>query len=397
MLAELYTLVREMYEAIVLVIFVQLIIIWLGGVSVVGRAFSRQMQDPQHIWFTVIDKIENKCPTRFSGCGRWLRDSPIRRIPMPFPSGLGLVVTLLITTLQYAAISLLVCMIDAVIWAYYVYMVDDDLKSREEAMIAAMKIPQLIKCVSIGVAFYGLLLLLFELERNHELHETFEKINPHAKFWCIKLLVFATAIQKFVFETALPKLGFFARFGDGAAIQNWLLLPELLVIAIWHFWAYPASDFPCTEEEASNISHTRSGTFWDEVRWIGPWGMLLKIQDSRNKANRQRGFKKNLAEALANPGTLSDEMIDVYFGSLDVDRNGEISKPEFEHYLGPTLQRYSQEQEIADFWTSLDADGNGVVTKEEFTNFLKNVKNVIIRDSSRGSNEAPLLAPLLAA
>jgi len=106
-----------------------------------------------------------------------------------------------------------------------------------------MKIPETFKTISICVAMYCLLLLLFELERNDVLRPRLERIHPHGKFWCIKLLVFATALQKVLCETVLTKLNLYEKFVSeiwnseaiGVAVQSFLLCCECLLFSVWFF------------------------------------------------------------------------------------------------------------------------------------------------------------------
>merc|ERR1712232_329451 len=51
----LFTLVRELYEGVVIIAFVQLIVVWLGGPHTIAHAFQCCMQEPQHVWVSIIE------------------------------------------------------------------------------------------------------------------------------------------------------------------------------------------------------------------------------------------------------------------------------------------------------------------------------------------------------
>lgn len=228
-----------------------------------------------------------------------------------------------------------------------------------------MKIPQFLKTASVGIAFYCLILLLFELERNETLKERFEQINPHSKFWCIKLLVLATALQKVLFETVLPKLSVWPEESEtmshgmltpaefGGAAQNWLLCFELLLFAIWHFYSYPVNDF---EEEANN-----------EFADPGLGGMLQEVLQLRKEAKGQRKIFKKLTEGTRNGEELTDAEKEDCWKTLDCDGDGTVSKAEMMFVLKLTGH---DEEQAGNSFQQMDSDGDGRVEKHEFMSYF---------------------------
>jgi len=242
LISVIAALFRELYEAFGLFAFVQFVLIWLGGFDPVVKAFMRDDQKPQHVWVSCFPTLMERCPR-------------LTQIPMPFQRGGRLIRGILRGMLQYFVVSLIVSAILVSRWLFLVVgLVVETGMTRDEAsdMYKAWESPlSMAKGISLGYAMYCTFLMLKETERNEELKDKFEEINPEAKFWGIKLLIGLTMFQKFVFAKFLPRFlpsqtsmggEVFSPEDFGVAMQNLVMCFELLLFALSHIWVYPLDE-----------------------------------------------------------------------------------------------------------------------------------------------------------
>jgi len=271
MLPELVTLLREFYESFALAAFVNFILTWLGGFRFVVKQFMREQQMPQHVWVTCFPRLVNWCPSL--GDRRW----------MPFRPGGHLIRGILFGMLQYTVVSAVVSVVSVILWASVVshsergaLASDMFINQNGVELYKKVQTPLLaIKGASVGLAMYCTILLLAETERNQWLHVRLEQSSPHSKFLAIKILVFATMIQKTLCEKVLPieRLGLLPKVTScvgedmtadeiGIAIQNFMLCFELLVFALVHLCVYPVYETHDAQVqvwcEDGNIAQMRS-------------------------------------------------------------------------------------------------------------------------------------------
>jgi len=271
MLPELVTLLREFYESFALAAFVNFILTWLGGFRFVVKQFMREQQMPQHVWVTCFPRLVNWCPSL--GDRRW----------MPFRPGGHLIRGILFGMLQYTVVSAVVSVVSVILWASVVshsergaLASDMFINQNGVELYKKVQTPLLaIKGASVGLAMYCTILLLAETERNQWLHVRLEQSSPHSKFLAIKILVFATMIQKTLCEKVLPieRLGLLPKVTScvgedmtadeiGIAIQNFVLCFELLVFALVHLCVYPVYETHDAQVqvwcEDGNIAQMRS-------------------------------------------------------------------------------------------------------------------------------------------
>eukprot|EP00928_Gymnodinium_smaydae_P085087 TRINITY_DN683_c5_g1_i1.p1 TRINITY_DN683_c5_g1~~TRINITY_DN683_c5_g1_i1.p1 ORF type:complete len:472 (-),score=105.84 TRINITY_DN683_c5_g1_i1:78-1493(-) len=360
-IAELITIGREFYESFVIVAFVQLLLLTLGGPVAVAEAFSRVMQEPEHVWITIFKKLNMDV--------HWI----FRLLPMPYSPGTSLVAGVLSGILQFSFVTWFACACEAAIWSTTVTLAHLDYCSYEECfanMRLFIKVPNMFKNMSVAWAMYNLFLLFLEIERNDELRDKFESIKPEGKFICVKAIIGLTAFQKVLCENVLPHFHIFDKYHEysvahgadwtteqiGSGVQNFILCVELLIIALWHLWAYPVHDY---KEEVGG-----------KDKWVvGTCAMLREVRDLRIKAGDQLKTMRRLGN---NDGGVDDELVQRAFEAFDVDNSGTLTSLEFSYVLKSLGHR---SDDIKRFLKTVDKDGNGFITKMEFTKGMMRVND----------------------
>lgn len=73
------------------------------------------------------------------------------------------------------------------------------------------------------------------------------------------------------------------------------------------------------------------------------------------------------AKPAPTPGTMPEQGDDLgtYFQAMDADRDGAISRAEFDRWFG-TGAGAGGGQQLADYWTLMDANRDGRVTRDEY-------------------------------
>jgi len=118
-------------------------------------------------------------------------------------------------------------------------------------LICFIKFPFYIKGVSCGWAMYNLTFFYFEAKMCGELKEQLGQIQPHNKFFSVKMIIFFTFFQKIIIGTVLSDMHVFDTIPAGPwtpqevaeGLQTFLLCVEMLIFAIWHMLAYPVDEF----------------------------------------------------------------------------------------------------------------------------------------------------------
>lgn len=363
MLPEAFELLRELYEAVVILAFIQLVLEVLGGPQRVARAFRAELQRPQHVWVTCFPTLSNAC----GGC--------LRRIPMPFYPGENLLAGLLVGILQFAKWSLAFFIVCCGIWIYCLMVPhsDPDFFNKLET------VPLLIKSASMGIAMYCVILLLVELERSAELIHQLEKFRPHLKFWSIKLFVFLPIIQKVVVEKLLPFFGVLDQYANdewttmelGVALQNFLISIETALFSVFIFCAFQRRDFETEEGEPSGDFENEEG--------LSVVKFLRQINKLVTHANKLRRMYKSLV-AVGIPPERAGEIFD----QIDADGGGTISDAEFRFVLELTGLPTARIDEII---TQADENPDGIITREEFTQWAEDLYR---QRGESGAMTAPL-------
>jgi Ca2+-binding EF-hand superfamily protein len=338
-LPEIIQLVREFYEAIAIVGFVQLLLYWLGGPRIVSDAFRRELQEPQHVWITCFPQASAYCTL-------------LRKVPMPFLPGPHLIAGLLKGVLQFAAMALCFCFVNFIFWVGFLMSL-----CTHKVMHHAETAMLLLKGASMGVAMYCIILLLTELERNAVLHARLEQLHPHLKFWSIKLIVFLPVLQKCVVEKLLPLIGMLDQIaheaGDGwtswevgVALQNFILCLETMLFAVFMFFAYPL-------RELSNQDNTGDGDF--ELMTFQLIRQIMAID------RHARKVKRNIHQIWSSRSN-TDSDIEECFQYFAND-NGTISTQVFAYTL--TMAGFAKDEALAGA-SRVDVRGTGEITFEQF-------------------------------
>jgi len=393
-LPEALTIVREFYEAFVIIAFVQLWVIYLGGPEELANAFSISMQEPQHVWITLTYKLKAKYPSlKTPEC--------FHCIPMPFTPGLNFVTGVLTGIVQFSLVTWFACALMVMIVVTTVAMVLSGKWDEAHGVLVMgrlLKIPATLKVLSIGLAMYNMALVYFEIERNKQLQRTFKNLDPENKFLCVKAIIGLTAFQKFIVETVLPYFNVFEELVkeskvSGAAwtepqiangIQSFLLCCEILLLALWHLCAYRPDEFDQTD----------GGKF--DSQEVGTVAMLSGIRKQREEAKVQRNIFHQL-EKVAYP---TDDLLNEAYEAFKVtgsDGSGaeQVSANQVKFML-KTIG--IEEERIARILQHVDRDQDGFVTLMEFKQGMLEARDLLGRSGSSGSSRPPqpqLREPLL--
>ena len=356
-LPEFLALFREFYEALVIVSFVQLLMIWMGGSHAVAKAFDDVMQRPQHVWVTIFPSLQGSCVAK--------------AIPMPYLPGIGLVSGILMGIMQFTFVSLFCISVEILLWFFTVIMCYLSFWQQDEAghfLTSWMKVPAGLRTVSVAWAMYNLLLLFMEVNRNDALRHRFEDLKPEGKFVCIKAIIGLTALQKFLCETVLPFFHVWENLGTKytpqereSGVQNFLLCCELVIIAVWHFWAYPVGDFS-HEDAVLGRSSLDASTL----------GMMRDYFNLRWAAWNERSALRKLRRKTLPFAEMKDQ-----FQKFDHDRVGNISVKKFEYIL----ERMGASPEHVNAIVEAAGGEDGTIGEEQFA------RGMVFRASTAGLAE----------
>lgn len=231
--AELLTCIREVYEAVALVSFMELTLTMLGGTQNLCEALMADVEDVnnlppvQHVW-------------------------PLSKCLPPFwTQGPDFLRNVLRGIFQYVYVTVASMAIMFLLWGLWRVGILD-----ESTLVILRKVPGAMKVVSCAYALNCLLLFA------HEIYAHIPPCNLFLKFLSIKGIVFFTFWQGFVIWI-LQERGLLARAEDyitektiakGMDPQWWddsqiksglndlLLCIEVLCFSILHYFAYPAKE-----------------------------------------------------------------------------------------------------------------------------------------------------------
>lgn len=249
--AEFLKFFRELYEAVVIVSFLEFILICVGGAEYVihrydgarsiravtvayepsstaededvaapkGLAYASERSSERQM------KLRHICPWSFL-CPAW-------------GSARSMLRWCTLGTLSYVFVGfcvLLAAWIFGFVWEKHSYQYELLIKLGKMAFV-----------ISSMLAINS----LFELA--HMFFDDLHELSPLSKFVSVKIVIFFTFWQGLVLA-ALEKAGFFNRFLDfehnwdtggqiSQAMQNCLICWEMCIASILHFWAFPPSDY----------------------------------------------------------------------------------------------------------------------------------------------------------
>ncbi|CEM15624.1 unnamed protein product [Vitrella brassicaformis CCMP3155] len=255
---EVFTVIRELYEAFVLFSFLQFMLAYLGGPQNLARLLKEEGNPTTHF-----------IPFRW-----FLRD---------WHMGGEFLAMCFRGVLQYIPISILTTIVSLVAWSFRVY------KEGRFTFQSVYPWLTLLKNFSQIWAMYSLILFY------HAIHHKLVNIRPLAKFLCIKGLVFFTFWQS-VAIAALQYVGVikaekwelihtWSTREIAIGVGNFVLCIEMLGFAIAHCYAYPYDEF-----SRPLVDHARliSGELTRSV--AGPFG-ASEINTASAKSAKARSAR----------------------------------------------------------------------------------------------------------
>jgi hypothetical protein len=392
--AYILTAFREVYEAVVLVSFVQFVVAFLGD-------GGRSEQSGPHVLAVKLSAERTE-------------HLPIARLILPrMAPGSDFVSKSLFGILQYAFVMLLVVVLDSGIW---IWQLNDSSPASVHLQHVADKIPRAIKAASNGLAMYSLVLFYHETLHAKVTREAMQNIQPYNKFVCIKGIVLLTFWQTGLCEFLVgagymwgcdeTEIGsckgddYFTKEQMGNAILNFVLCIEMLGFAQWHRMAFPVCELVEEGDE------TQDQSCWDEIwsticlitptsvalptaevlrdpdRFLRVGNMFKQIVALRKKAFAQRVALTELRAAQkSNNAKAIPELIEQCFNEFDVNENNTVFCEQVKFVLvfceGISYDQASSMVEDA------DEDRDGCLNKKEF--------QLIQTKEPRESLTAPLL------
>jgi hypothetical protein len=214
-----FEILRDFYEAFVVVSFMQFLLTYLGGPVVLSRALAAKREGVPHLFPCC-------CMT-------------------PWKMGPEFVRLSLLGTLQYVPISILVAATALITWWYGVY------EEGEFNPASAFPYCALVRNCSQVWALYCMILFY------QAVRDEMGAIRALPKFICIKLIVFFTFWQS-VMIAALQRIDVInidnedflkawahkgVRKEVGNSLQDFIICVEMFVFAIFHIYAFPHSEF----------------------------------------------------------------------------------------------------------------------------------------------------------
>mmetsp|Transcript_93891 Transcript_93891/g.269121 ORF Transcript_93891/g.269121 Transcript_93891/m.269121 type:complete len:394 (-) Transcript_93891:88-1269(-) len=237
--AELLTGIREVYEAIALVSFLELVLTISGGTRHLGELMLR--------------RAEEEGPT-----GGTKHPWPLRLVTARYKAGPELLRMMLLGIFQYVFVCLLYMFLITCVWT-----MDRLHLLSPQVSLVVKALPNLMKAVSCAFALSCLLLFA------HDVKDLVPSCGLAGKFLSIKGIVFFTFWQGFVIrlsqrtgqfgavQQALTKKalknGIDAEWWDDAELRcglnDFLLCFEVLFFSVLHLYAYPAREIERMPEE----------------------------------------------------------------------------------------------------------------------------------------------------
>lgn len=345
-IAMIFDAVREFYEALVLIAFIQFIAEYWGS----AKSLAAELDDEEITLGTVTPHGVRHLVENLKICGYEVKSlSPFgfRRAP-----GSDFVAKSFTGILQYAAVMVIVLLANMCIWCY-----GPD-KPEMETVKGVLKF---VKLASNIWALNNLLVLYEYMCESKDTKERMAKIKPLSKFLCIKLIVMFSLWQENICEQLAKRQLLPAMMGwnelwtdeekNADALVNFLVCMEMLLFAQWHRYAYPHDEELVAQGD-------------DEDAGVGIMKLYSDIQTLRSKANSQKQaikvLKRDRKRAYATIGELQRA-----FNTFDLDKSQECSIAQLQYLMGQA--GITSEQKAKDMLLRADTDRSGRLSFEEFS------------------------------
>lgn len=228
---DLLTFIREVYEAVAMCSFMQLILTYLGGPKTLAKKL-----------------LTDGCGT---GVRRVHHPWPMRMILRPYWVGPDFVANVVSGILQYVFVTLVLFVVNLFIWKH---PMDSDVLHLRGYIRTA---PSFCKAASCGWAMYNVALMYLNTKK------LIEPMRPFLKFLSFKGVIFFTFWQGFVISIFAhlnmiprnpvdPERKIWSQEQIASGIKNLLLCMEMVVFCEMHRWAYPVNE---DLDESSSEDH----------------------------------------------------------------------------------------------------------------------------------------------
>lgn len=243
--AGLLTSFRDLYEAIVVVSFLQFVIIVFGSVEyhrispVLGLSELMLAHKPEHTGILAVWRFLNIQPPT------WL-----------YTRGPGFVYAVLVGIFQYIFATVGEMILETIIFLLSGVSEESPTPGTSSTLTACFYLSifaKTLKACSAGFAMYNLILLGVNLESCEKTKHIAEDNRIRSKFLCVKGIVFFTFAQKYILLLLqlfgmLPILFNQKRVAMSqnrvlSTLEQLLICFELLLFAFWHWEAYPVNEF----------------------------------------------------------------------------------------------------------------------------------------------------------
>eukprot|EP01084_Bolivina_argentea_P047256 87060_1 len=233
--SDIYEIVRDSYESIVIYSFYQLLIYTLGGYKSVQKQLSR----------IEIDTYPQLWPLNY--CFKPIQLRATDRNDKQLQRNITFTFVKRITTgvLQYCFIQFTMAIVSFLLDAF------DRTHPSKISIVVSITII-IIRTLSQAVAMYCLVIFYFiltALPHTSKGYQLFIAMRPVGKFVCIKGIVFFTYWQSVLLTTLVyfniikPVNWFWNAENIGVAIQNFIICIEMLFFSIGHWFAFKINDF----------------------------------------------------------------------------------------------------------------------------------------------------------
>eukprot|EP01067_Filipodium_phascolosomae_P007289 Filipodium_phascolosomae@DN5790_c0_g1_i1.p1 len=222
---EMLMVIRDLYEAVVVISFLQLLMAYLGGPIRLAYEMSLDFkEDPE----SITHRTQHMPPLHL--CMR-------RWVPGP-----DFVHKTLSGVHQYVPVNIVLTLLALLAWLLDVY------KNYQHMWLGAATYIVVIRSLSQAWALYNLVMFY------HCFHERLRPINPLPKFLCVKGILFFTFWQSVIIGLLL-RSGYLENTAVAfnpskwnsheiaAGIQNYFMSLEMVGFAIAHMFAYPYDEF----------------------------------------------------------------------------------------------------------------------------------------------------------
>lgn len=228
--AYLLNAIRELYEAVVLISFVQFVMAFLGDEERPGPVTLAKKLS--------VDRAEHI--------------SYLRKCLPPMAPGADFVAQSLFGILQYAFVMVFCLVVDVTLWYWRLI----DRRPFSISLQSSFDTANVwLMGISNTVAMYFLVVFYHETLHCETTKKDMMRIQPYNKFFCIKGIVMLTFWQNLMVSALVNsgamsgcvkdacKPGEWTKEEMGGGMLNFILCLEMMAFAEWHQFAYPASEF----------------------------------------------------------------------------------------------------------------------------------------------------------